>query len=99
MLFCGVFVVVERLTREYFAHMAVKGYKIRAFKKKKILYLAKPPVSWSLVVFLLFCYGGLIPKSASFYDRQVVQSRESAGNLTRSKTQKKSFISDGAFNT
>ena len=46
-----VFVVVERLTREYFTHMVVKDYKIRAFKKKKILYLAKPPVSWSLVVF------------------------------------------------
>ena len=72
--------------------MAVKGYKIRAFKKKKILYLAKPPVSWSHVVFFFFftffCFGGLIPKTASFYDMQGVQSRESTGNLTRNKTQK-----------
>ena len=72
--------------------MAVKGYTIGTFKKKKILYLAKPPAcvmeSRCFLFFVVFCYGGLIPKSASFYDMQGVQSRESTGNLTRNKRQK-----------
>ena len=96
--------VVGRLTREYFAHMVVKGYKIRAFKKKKILYLAKPPVSWSLVVCFLFLFFFILFWWSHSKDRVLLRhARDTKQGIYREfntkQITKNSFISDGAFNT